>query len=137
MAVNDVVCDISELGEEVAKIAEEYKEKTVDKVDLAVREVTKSAKEVVKQHANVDKRNVKRKGKYKKSIRYKIDRDLIHTEGTIYASGHEYSLTHLLENGHELWNAPGRSTRAFKHWKLGEELAIETLPKTIVEKLKG
>lgn len=137
MPVNDVVCDISELGEEVAKIAEEFKEKTVDQVDLAVREVTKSAKDVIKQNANVDKRNVKRKGKYKRSITYKIERDLIHTEGIIYASGHEYSLTHLLENGHELWNAPGRRTRAFKHWKLGENFASEKLPETIVLKLKG
>lgn len=137
MPVNDVVCDISELGEEVAKIAEEFKEKTVDQVDLAVREVTKEARDIIKQNANVDRRNVKRKGKYKRSITYKIERDLIHTEGIIYASGHEYSLTHLLENGHELWNAPGRRTGAYKHWKLGEELAIETLPKTIVLKLKG
>lgn len=137
MAVNDVVCDISELPEEVAKILESYGDKATDCVDGAVREVTKAAKEVIKANANVDKRNVARKGKYQRSIKYKIERDLIHTEGIVYASGHEYSLTHLLENGHDLWNNPGRRTRAYKHWKLGEELAIETLPRTIVEKLKG
>ena len=115
---------------------QEYKEHSLAQIDRAVEETTKDSKDIVKAKANVDHRNTRRKGKYKRSITYKIERELGHTRGVIYASGHEYSLTHLLENGHNLWNSP-RRTRAFKHWKDGETNAIKELPSLIEKYLKG
>lgn len=136
MAVNDVYCDMSQLGPEIRKMIQEYKEHSLAQIDRAVEETTKDSKDIIKAKANVDHRNTRRRGKYKRSITYKIERELAHTRGVIYASGHEYSLTHLLENGHNLWNSP-RRTRAFKHWKDGETNAIKELPSLIEKYLKG
>ena len=115
---------------------QEYKEHSLAQIDRAVEETTKDSKDIVKAKANVEDRNTRRNGKYKRSITYKIERELAHTRGVIYASGHEYSLTHLLENGHNLWNSP-RRTRAFEHWKDGETNAIKELPSLIEKYLKG
>lgn len=127
---------MSQLGPEIRKIIQEYKEHSLAQIDRAVEETTKDSKDIVKAKANVEDRNTRRKGKYKRSITYKIERELAHTHGVIYASGHEYSLTHLLENGHNLWNSP-RRTRAFEHWKDGETNAIKELPSLIEKYLKG
>jgi len=134
--VDNVYCDVSELPTKVQEILEEYAATTRAKMTEAVTETTKDARDIIKANANVDARSTRRKGKYKKSIRYKINEESLQTEGQVYASGHEYSLTHLLENGHRIWNSPGRRTRAFKHWKLGEDLAIDELPRKIIEKLE-
>ncbi len=74
-----------------------------------------STKEIKKAGSFKDRRP-----KYRKSIAWRIDTRGFYTEGQIYAKGNESALTHLLENGHELWNMPGKRTKAYVHWKVGE-----------------
>ena len=66
MAVNDVYCDMSQLGPEIRKMIQEYKEHSLAQIDRAVEETTKDSKGIVKAKANVDHRNTRRKGKYKR-----------------------------------------------------------------------
>lgn len=134
--VDHVYCNIEELGEVIGQIAQEFSSETRVKVKEATREVTEETRDTVKERANVDPRNVARKGKYKRSISFRMEERPTQDVGIVYARGHEYSLTHLLEKGHELWNSPKR-TRAFPHWVTGERYAIKELPDRIVKKLKG
>lgn len=132
-----VYCEMDTLPGVIQEILTQYSIDTREDVSVAVKKVTKQATKIVKSNANVDKRNTPRKGKYKRSIRSKTVEEVFQTEGIVYAGGHEYSLTHLLENGHFLWNAPNRRTGEFKHWKLGEEYAVNELPLEIMKQLKG
>lgn len=137
MSVDNVTIDPEELGTVIAEMMEEYGVETRARIAEVTKEVTKDAKNIVKANANVEMGNrfPYRKGKYKRSIRYRMKETSLSDIGIVYASGHEYSLTHLLENGHKLWQAPGKRTRAFKHWKKGEELAQQEFVPKMIKKL--
>ena len=127
-----VVCNMDELGDTVKKILKEYAEETKEKVDEAVTEVSRNTKKIIKANANRGVRKV-----YYKSFRTHTEDTLFGRDVTIHSKKHEYSLTHLLEHGHELWNRPEKPTRAFPHWKKGEDYAVKNLPKKIIEKIEG
>ncbi len=137
MSVDNVTIEPEELGEVIAQYMEEYGVETRARIAEVTKDVTKDAKNIVKKNANVEMGNrfPYRRGKYKKSIRYRMKEESLSDTGIVYASGHEYSLTHLLENGHKLWQAPGKRTRAFPHWKKGEELAQQEFLPKMVKKL--
>lgn len=127
-----VIVDMDELPEAIQSILEEYSIDTRGKVSEAVSETAKESRKIVSQEAPKGRRK-----KYFKSIRVKTEEETFGRACTIYATNHEYSLTHLLEHGHRLWNRPSRPTKAFKHWKSGEEHAIEELPNKIIKKIGG
>lgn len=132
--MNDtVVTDLEGLPKEIRKILKEYSKDTRYKVSDAVVEVAKESRKLVKDKAPVGRR----KGKYKRAIRVRKEEQMESTSAQIYAGNHEYSLTHLLEHGHKLWNRPSKPTKAFVHWKTGEEYAKKELPKRIIEKLEN
>ena len=127
-----VVVDINQLPEAIQSILEEYSFETREKVSEAVSETAKESRKIVS-----DKAPQGRRKKYFKSIRVKTEEETFGRACTLYATNHEYSLTHLLEHGHKLWNRPSRPTRAFPHWKDGEQHAIEKKKKKIMKKLGG
>lgn len=129
-----VVVELDQLGEVVNSILKNYADEARIKIDDAVLEVSEEARLKIKENANV---GVRKKNKYKNSFRKKVIDDAFGRSVIIHATNHNYSLTHLLENGHWLWNRPQQPTRAFPHWKKGEKLAIEELPKSIKRKLGG
>lgn len=137
MSVDNVRVTPEQLGSAIRELMEEYGVETRQRVSEVTKEVTKDAKNTVKKHANVEsgKRFPYRVGKYKKSITFRMREEGYSDTGVVYASGHEYSLTHLLENGHKLWQAPGKRTRAFPHWKYGEELAQQEFVPKMIKKL--
>lgn len=130
--IDHVTVDIEELPEAIQAVLNNYGTEVREIVSEAVSEVGKESRDIIAKKAPVGRRR-----KYHKSIRTKTEEEATGRSVTIHAINHEYSLTHLLEKGHKLWNRPGIPTRAFEHWKTGEQHAIDELPERIVKKLGG
>lgn len=130
--LNSIHCTIEDLPNAINAILSAYADDVANITDKSVKKVTKETVKVVKKTG--DYKN--RRPKYRKSIRSRVEPGLNGAKGVVYAGGHEYSLTHLLENGHRLWNSP-RRTSAFPHWVKGEDYAQQALPKLLIQELKG
>lgn len=127
----------NQLTKEVNKILTQYTDKVVIETKEAVEEISVEALKLVKEHAPKDKRKkVKRKGTYKRSLKQKtVYENSSEKRNAIYASGNEYRLTHLLENGHASPN--GGRAKAIPHFKYGEDYITKELPRRIKKKIGG
>lgn len=116
-------------GATVSNILDEFTVHVRLAVNDGIKKTLKEGKKITQESGTY--RN--RRPKYRKSISYRMSEQGFLTEGQIYARGHEYSLTHLLEHGHGLWQ--GGHTRAFPHWRLGEEYVDDNVIKNIESKI--
>lgn len=111
-------------------VLNEYKEMSEEVIREGIDKGANEAKAVLRSTSPVRHDGRGTPGVYRKSWRVRTTVNTANKYGkTVYASGKQYALTHLLENGHALWQG-GRSP-AIPHigeaQKQGEETAIKTI----------
>lgn len=120
--------NINDLAAEVMKQLESYRDYADEVLAKDIEEAAKLAKDEVQNNAPVDT------GKYKKSWKVKKDmKDPRKPAATVYASGGNYRLTHLLEHGHAKRN--GGRVRGTEHIAPAEELAGRKLEQDLARHL--
>lgn len=133
---------IDGLSKAVEEILSDYNTNVNVKMAEALKEAGKIGRQEVKDLSPVHtepytgKRGSRSPGTYKKSWRTRYTQENAH-KGTVevYASGHEYSLTHLLENGHAKRN--GGRVAAIPHIAPAQEIAEKEFEKKFSEYVGG
>lgn len=127
---------LNQLSKAIDDILETYSDEVINDTKEVVDEVTKEALQITKANAPIDKRKIKRKGKYKKSIKKKVIYESItEKRNVIYVANGEHRLTHLLEFGHAKQNS-GR-TKGHPHFKFGNDYVLQNYEKKLKNKLGG
>ena len=120
---------IDDLTKTINSMLSDYSDDVIEETKGVVDKVTKEARKIVRENAPA------KTGKYKRSIKSKkVYESLTEKRNAIYSDGYS-GLTHLLENGHAKTN--GGRTRAFPHWKQGNDYIVEQLPKQLKKKIGG
>lgn len=120
---------IDDLTKTINGMLNDYSDDVIEETKDVVDKVTKEARKIVRENAPA------KTGKYKRSIKSKkVYESLTEKRNAIYSDGYS-GLTHLLENGHAKTN--GGRTRAFPHWKQGNDYIVEQLPKQLKKKIGG
>lgn len=112
---------VNDLSRAVAELFTDYSEFVSDEMKEVIRQAGKDAAK------DLQKKSPRKKGNYAKSWRSKTRNESANTiHVTVYAGDHEYSLTHLLENGHA--KRGGGRVPARKHISpVNEEVARKVL----------
>jgi len=120
------------LADLIAEYMSDYTQDVTDGVKKSVDTVGKECNEEIKKHITFKQPS----GDYVKAFRIKTAFEDRYDKRVIwYVSGGHYRLTHLLENGHALWQG-GRS-EAYPHIKFGEELAIRRMEELAKEAIRN
>ena len=105
---------------------DEVKEKVENKVNQIAEETVEDVKSLAPVYHGKNKKTPK--GRYKRSWKYRIDKERGAINAVVYASGKQYALTHLLENGHLNRDGTSRS-KTFPHISKANENAEKKVEK--------
>ena len=115
------------------KALEDYNGSTIEEVREAVKEVTKEARDIVRQQANSYGWT-----QYPKSIDQKVQNTSTGAIGVVYAREPDYVRAHLLEHGHAVVRGGKRvgQARPFPHFAKGQEHIERELVQRVKEKMR-
>lgn len=123
---------IDELGSAIQSICDEYADEVTQVTKEAVEKVANGVNKEIKNHITF-KRSAK--DKYVRAFKVVTTRETRRTRYKAwYVGNNQHTLTHLLENGHQL--PQGGRSAAYPHIKYGEEFARANLEKEIEEGLE-
>lgn len=120
------------LSEELCEILREYADKTYQVLD---EEAEKAAVEAVKYLKTQAKGQNPWKEYSKGWAKTKVKSSLYGTTFFVHNAKH-YRLTHLLENGHAIWNSPKARAGAFPHIKPAEEKAKKSFEERVRKRIE-
>ena len=120
---------IDTLGDSIALVLEDCVRQANKANDETLDQISKEALKVVKENAPARENG----GIYKKGLKRKKTKDeRDELQYTLYASGKESSLSHLLENGHLTRN--GETTVSGKpHFAKGQEYAAKEIEAVFIK----
>lgn len=120
--------NVDEFVAALSKELSSYSEEITEGIKKAVDIVGKETNAEIKKHITFNQTT----GDYVKSFRVKKVHESKNKKlKTWYVANGNHRLTHLLENGHALWQ--GGRTEAYPHIKYGEELAIKRMEELSME----
>ena len=127
---------INQLSNAINDILETYSDEVIQNTKEVVDDVTKQALQITKANAPIDERKIKRKGKYKKSIKKRtVYESITEKRNVIYVANGEHRLTHLLEFGHAKLN--GGRTKGHPHFKYGNDFVLKNYEKKLKKRIGG
>ncbi|MFR3522473.1 MAG: HK97 gp10 family phage protein [Clostridia bacterium] len=120
--------NVDEFVAALSKELSSYSEEITEGIKKAVDIVGKETNAEIKKHITFNQIT----GDYVKSFRVKKVHESKNKKlKTWYVANGNHRLTHLLENGHALWQ--GGRTEAYPHIKYGEELARKRMDELSME----
>lgn len=120
--------NVDEFVAALSKELSSYSEEITEGIKKAVDIVGKETNAEIKKHITFNQIT----GDYVKSFRVKKVHESKNKKlKTWYVANGNHRLTHLLENGHALWQ--GGRTEAYPHIKYGEELARKRMEELSME----
>lgn len=131
---NQLIATPEALVAAMVSACQEYTDEVREIVEGGVIEIGQEAVEQIKVLAPVYEGSNKNtsKGAYRRSWRYRVDRQRGRIEVTVHAKSPHYRLTHLLENGHLNRDGTTRS-KAIPHVSIVNSLAQKKVDKLLEE----
>jgi hypothetical protein len=135
---------VDALASEIMSLLHEYANDVTSDMKKDIDSVARGTVKRIKEKAPVRHDGRKKKyepGSYRDSWRSTIDEENSYRKSRIvYAGGHQYSLTHLLENGHRIVRPDktdtGRRTKPIAHIKPAEDWAVNELETRTIRRIK-
>lgn len=135
---------VDALASEIMSLLHEYANDVTSDMKKDIDSVARGTVKRIKEKAPVRHDGRKKKyepGSYRDSWRSTIDEENSYRKSRIvYAGGHQYSLTHLLENGHRIVRPDktdtGRRTQHIAHIKPAEDWAVNELEIRTIRRIK-
>ena len=121
-----------QVGGEIRLILEEYTYDVMDQIEAELPKLGRKVNQEIKKHITF---NASTQSKYLKSLGIQVIKGSRLYKSVVWrAKSPQSSLTHLLENGHQL--PQGGRSKAYPHIIYGEKLVEQELPNLVEKAVK-